>query len=111
MIYLVRQKGFIVKFNTWKERENLENTKEAIKEFENEYWQDIKKVNQQEKEKGMFKKEEFLERFMTKKLFGWSNKRYDKEYQGRLERNQRYQKEEQVKKTLEIVKKKEEETK
>ena len=59
----------------------------------------------------MFKRKEFPERFMTKKLFGQLDKRYDKEYQGRLERNWRCQKEEQVKKTLEMVKEKEEETK
>ena len=35
--YLVRQKGFTVESDTWEGRENLENTKEAIKEFEKEY--------------------------------------------------------------------------
>ena len=30
---------------------------------------------------------------MARKLFGWSNKRYNKEYQVRLERNWRRQKE------------------
>ena len=29
---------------------------------------------------------------MVKKLFGWSDKRYDQEYWGRLERNWRWQK-------------------
>jgi len=41
----------------------------------------------QEQEKGIFKREELLGRFMTKRLFGWSDKRYDEEYWGRLERN------------------------
>jgi len=27
-----------VESDTWEERENLENVKEAIKEFEKEYW-------------------------------------------------------------------------
>jgi len=27
----------MVEFNTWEGRENLENTKEAVKEFEREY--------------------------------------------------------------------------
>ena len=35
--YLVCQKGFTVESDTWEERENLKNTKEAIKEFEKEY--------------------------------------------------------------------------
>jgi len=33
----VRQKGFIVELDTWERRENLENAKETIKEFEKEY--------------------------------------------------------------------------
>jgi len=35
--YLVRWKGFTAESNTWEGRENLKNTKEAIKEFEREY--------------------------------------------------------------------------
>jgi len=30
---------------------------------------------------------ELLERFTARKLFGWSDKRYDQEYWGRLERH------------------------
>jgi len=30
--------------NTWEERENLKNAKEAIKEFKREYWQDMEDV-------------------------------------------------------------------
>ena len=45
---------------------------------------------------------------MAKKLFGWSDKRYDKEYQGRLERNWRQWKEEQPKRrTIETIRKEE----
>jgi len=39
--YLVCWKGFTVESDTWEERENLENAKEVIKEFEKEYQQDI----------------------------------------------------------------------
>jgi len=35
--YLVHWKGFTAKSDTWEERENLKNAKEAIKEFEKEY--------------------------------------------------------------------------
>jgi len=35
--YLVYWKGFTVESDTWERKENLENTKEAIKEFEREY--------------------------------------------------------------------------
>jgi len=30
--------------NTWEEKENLKNAKEAIKEFKREYWQDMEDV-------------------------------------------------------------------
>jgi len=42
--YLVQWKGFIVKSDTWKRKENLENTREAIEEYEKEYQQDIEDV-------------------------------------------------------------------
>jgi len=58
----------------------LENAKEAIEEFEKEYWQDIEEVNQQEREKETFRRKEFSRRFTAKKLFGWTDKRYDEEY-------------------------------
>ena len=75
--------------DTWEGRENLGNAKEAIEEFEREYRQDMEEVNWQEREKGIFERGELPERFMAKKLFGWSDKKYDKEYWGRLERNWR----------------------
>jgi len=34
---LVCWKGFTAESDTWKERENLKNVKEVIKEFEKEY--------------------------------------------------------------------------
>jgi len=42
--YLVRWKGFTAESDTWEERENLENAKEAIEEFEKEYQQDMEDV-------------------------------------------------------------------
>jgi len=41
----------------------------------------------QKREEGMFRREELPERFTAKKLFGWSDKRYDEEYWRRLEQN------------------------
>ena len=75
--------------DTWEGRENLGNAKEAIEEFERKYQQDIKEVNQQEREEGIFERGELPGRFTAKKLFGWSDKKYDEEYWGRLERNWR----------------------
>ena len=50
-------------------------------------------VRKQEKEEGMFKRGELLGWFTARKLFGWSDKRYDEEYWARLERNWRQWKE------------------
>jgi len=44
-------------------------------------------VARQEQEEEIFRRGELLGRFTAKKLFGWSNKRYDEEYWERLERN------------------------
>jgi len=43
--YLVRWKGFTAESNTWEGKENLKNVKEAIKEFEEEYWRDKEDIN------------------------------------------------------------------
>ena len=79
----------MVESDTWEGRENLKNAKEAIEEFEKEYQQDQENVARQEQEKGIYKRGELSGRFMARKLFGWSDKRYDKEYWGILERNWR----------------------
>jgi len=52
--YLVCWKGFTAESDTWEGRENLENAKEAIKEFEKEYWRDMEDMAWQEHEEGTF---------------------------------------------------------
>ena len=49
----------------------------------------MEEINWQEKEEETFRREELPERFMARKLFGWSDKQYNQEYQERLERNQK----------------------
>jgi len=50
-------------------------------------------------------------RFMARGLFGWLDKRYNKEYWAKLERNWRHWKEDRVReqRTMETVKEEEEE--
>ena len=95
----------MVESDTLEGIENLENAKGAVEEFEKEYWQDMENVRWQEKEEGMFRKGELPGQFTTKKLFRWSDKRYDKEYWGRLERNWRWWKERWIRgrRTLEMI--------
>jgi len=52
--YLVCWKGFTAESDTWEGRENLENAKEAIEEFEKEYRRDMEDVAWQEREEGTF---------------------------------------------------------
>jgi len=85
--YLVCWKGFTVELDTWEGRENLENAREVIEEFEKEYQRDMEDVARQEREEGTFRRGELPGRFTAKKLYGWSDKRYDQEYWGRMEKN------------------------
>ena len=68
-------------------------------------------VRQQEKEEGTFRREELLGQFTAKKLSRWSDKQYDKEYWGKLERNQKQWKGGQTRgqRTMETIKEEEEE--
>ena len=88
--YLVQWKELIVESNTWEEKKNLENAKEAIKEFEKGYQQDIEDIRRQEREEGTFRKGELPGRFTARKLYKQIDKRYDEEYWARLERNWRH---------------------
>jgi len=95
----------------WKGKENLGNAKEAIEEFEKEYRRDMEDVRRQEREEGTFRRGELPGKFTVRKLFGWLDKRYDKEYWAKLERNWRRWKGERKRgqRTMEIIKKEEEE--
>ena len=42
--FLVQQKGYMVEKDTWENRENLENAKELVKEFEREYRKEAKEL-------------------------------------------------------------------
>jgi len=108
--YLVQWKGFTAESDTWEGKENLENAKEAIEEYEREYRRDMEDVRRQEKEEGTFQRGELPGRFMAKKLFGWTDKKYDKEYWARLERSWRRWKRERGKRqrTIETIKEEEE---
>ena len=87
--YLVHWKGFMVESDTWEEKENLKNAKKTIKEFEKEYRRDMEDMAWQEYKETTFKCGELPGKFTMKVLFGWSDKQYDQEYWGRLERNWR----------------------
>ena len=66
--------------NTWKNRKNLENTKELVDEFERAYEEEAKELRQQEqKEEKKEFSQELPREFMAKILYKWGQKRYEKE--------------------------------
>ena len=81
--------------NIWEEVENLKNAIEKVEEFEKgrfeeEIWRIIIKKGKKIKlnpETEEFKREELPGRYMVKLLYGWDNKKFDKEYLIKLERN------------------------
>jgi len=42
--FLVQWKGYIAKGDTWESRENLENAKELVEEFEREYGEEVEEL-------------------------------------------------------------------
>ena len=58
----------------------MQNIKETVEEFEKEYQRDMENVRRQKRKKGMFKRGELPGRFTAKKLFRWSDKKYNEKY-------------------------------
>ena len=46
--FLVRWKEYMVEEDTWENKENLENIKELVEEFERKYREEVEKLRQQE---------------------------------------------------------------
>ena len=87
--FLVRWKGFTAKGDTWKSRENLENVGDLLKEFEEKYNRNNRKVRQQEKVENNkeYWRGGFPGRYAIRRLFGWLDKEYNRQYWQRLECN------------------------
>jgi len=85
---LVRWKEYTVKEDTWENRENLENVKELVEEFEKEYREEAKELRQQElKEEKREFSQELSREFMAKLLYRWGKKRYENENERRWDKN------------------------
>ena len=86
--YLVRWKEFMAESDTWEKKEDLENTREALKEFEERMDAEVRR---QEKidmvEERDFRRRELSGKFMAKILYGWDNGKFEEEYLRKLERN------------------------
>jgi len=80
--YLVRWKGCTAEEDTWKNRENLKNAMELVEEFEKGYSREEEEEARQQEVEGDRKtfSRELPGRYMAKLLYGWGNKKYDREY-------------------------------
>ena len=81
--YLVWWKGFMAEGDTWERKENLKNTEESIKEFE----QEEVVVRQQVEEKEEYRRMELPGKYTAKLLYGWDDRRFEEEYLNKLEKS------------------------
>ena len=78
----------MVEEDTWENRENLENTKELVKEFERIYGKEVEELRQQKlKEEEKEFSWELSRKFTAKLLYGWGKRRYKKERKKRWDEN------------------------
>ena len=85
----------MVEENMWEELENLKNAREKIEEFEKRrFEEEIRRIKlKKEKETKLnpeaeeFKRGKLLGRYTVKLLYRWDNKKFNKEYLKKLERN------------------------
>ena len=86
--FLVRWKGYIVEEDTWKNKENLENAKELVEEFEKIYGEGVKELRRQKQEEEEKEFSQELPReFTAKLLYGWRKRRYEREREKRWDEN------------------------
>ena len=69
--YLVRWKGFTVEQDTWEKKENLENAKEALEEFEGQINAEVRRQERTNIiEKRKFRRGKLPGRYTAKLLYG-----------------------------------------
>ena len=75
----------MVKEDTWEPRENLGNIQELVDKFEEKYREGVRRIKKRNLEEDH--KEELPGRYTAKLLYRQDEKKFDKEYWRRLERN------------------------
>ena len=83
----------MVEHNSQKREEDLENAKEVVAEFKGRVNIEIRRQRKLDiVEKKNFKRKELLGKYMMKILYGQNNRKFEKKYLKRLEKNQQKQK-------------------
>ena len=91
----MKWKEYTAEENTWEGLENLKNAREKIEEFEKgRFEEEIRRIRLKKgkemklnPEAEKFRREELPGRYMAKLLYGWDDKKFDKEYLKKLKRN------------------------
>jgi len=86
--FLVRWKGYTAEVDTWEDRGNLKNAGKLVEEFEREYGEEDEEVRQQEQVKEEKEFDRGLpEKYMAKLIYGWENRKYERERKRRWDEN------------------------
>ena len=86
--YLVRWKGFMAEYNTWEKEKDLENARGVIEEFKEKMSMEIRRQERLNRiEEKDFKRGQLPEKYMAKMLYEQDNRKFEKEYLRKLERN------------------------
>jgi len=83
--YLVQWKGYTAEENTWEKKGNLGNAQEAVEDYEREYKKTARRIR--EEEDRTYSKSKLPGRYTAKALYGWDNRKFEREYLKKLERD------------------------
>ena len=72
--------------DTWEREEDLRNTKELVNDFEGRLGVEVRQqVGERKAEREKYRRMELLGKYMVKLLYGWDDKKFEKEYLRKLE--------------------------
>ena len=70
----------------WEREEDLRNTKELVNDFEGRLGVEVRQqVGERKAEREKYRRMELLGKYMVKLLYGWDDKKFEKEYLRKLE--------------------------
>jgi len=76
-----------VKHDIWEREKDLENTKEAVAEFERRISIEVRRQKRLDMvEERNFKREELLGKYIVKILYRWDNRKFENKYLKKLEK-------------------------
>ena len=71
--------------DTWEKERNLGNAREAVEDYKRKYEKTVRRIR--EKEDGAYSRGELPRRYTAKALYGWDDRKFERKYLKKLERN------------------------